>query len=67
MRASKRPLGAVPKTLGVLGLLLLALPFNLALTAVALLRSALVPPPSPAVAELLRQYGRQGAPGSGSA
>ena len=37
MRASGRP-GVVPKTLGVLGLLLLALPLNLALTAVALLR-----------------------------
>jgi hypothetical protein len=39
MRASGRP-RVVPKTLGVLGLLLLALPFNLALTAVALLRSS---------------------------
>jgi hypothetical protein len=38
MRASRRP-HVVPKTLGVLGLLLLALPLNLALTAVALLRS----------------------------
>ena len=35
------------KTLGVLGLLLLALPFNLALTAVALLRSAITEPPLP--------------------
>jgi hypothetical protein len=36
----------VPKTLGVLGLLLLALPLNLALTAVALLRSAFVKAPA---------------------
>jgi hypothetical protein len=50
MPASERRLLVVPKTLGVLGLLLLALPFNLALTAVALLRSALVEPPRPAVA-----------------
>ena len=34
----QRQLGVTAKTLGVLGLLLLALPFNLALTAVALLR-----------------------------
>src|ERR1700759_4918536 len=39
MPASGRP-SVGPKTLGVLGLLLLALPFNLALTAVALLRSS---------------------------
>jgi hypothetical protein len=45
MPAREQRVDVVPKTLGVLGLLLLALPFNLALTAVALLRSALVNAP----------------------
>jgi hypothetical protein len=45
MPARGRHLRVVPKTLGVLGLLLLALPLNLALTAVALLRSAFVQAP----------------------
>jgi len=49
MRASERT-NVVPKTLGVLGLLLLALPLNLAVTAVALLRSALVATPRTAAA-----------------
>src|SRR6201996_1994348 len=39
--------GVTAKTLGVLGLLLLALPFNLTLTAAALLRSALTETPLP--------------------
>jgi hypothetical protein len=42
VRASGR-LAVVPKTLGVLGLLLLALPFNLTLTAAALAWSAVFP------------------------
>ncbi len=46
MRASGRS-SVVPKTLGVLGLLLLALPLNLTLTAVALLRSSVVTRPRP--------------------
>jgi hypothetical protein len=45
---ARRRLLVVPKTLGVLGLLLLALPLNLALTSVALLRSVLVKTPRPA-------------------
>jgi hypothetical protein len=45
MPAREQRVGVAPKTLGALGLLLLALPFNLALTAVALLRSALVEAP----------------------
>jgi hypothetical protein len=45
MPASRRPLPVVPKTLGVLGLLLLALPLNLAVTAAALLRSVFVQAP----------------------
>jgi hypothetical protein len=48
MPAKGRPAGVVPKTLGVLGLLLLALPFNLALTAAALVRSAFATTPRPA-------------------
>ena len=38
--ADHRSLRHVPKTVGVLGLLALALPFNLALTATALVRFA---------------------------
>jgi hypothetical protein len=49
MHARERP-NVVPKTLGVLGLLLLALPFNLALTAAALLRSSFVRAPRAAAA-----------------
>jgi hypothetical protein len=45
MRASGRRLLVAAKTLGVLGLLLLALPVNLAVTAVAVLRVALVQSP----------------------
>jgi hypothetical protein len=45
MPARPRRAGVVPKTLGALGLLALALPFNLALTAVALLRSAVTQAP----------------------
>ncbi len=45
------PLRTVPKTLGALALLQAALPFNLALTGVALLRSLLVPTPRAAAAE----------------
>src|SRR6201994_2440592 len=46
MRASGRS-AVVPTTLGVRGLLLLALPLNLTLTAVALLRSSVVTRPRP--------------------
>ncbi len=42
-----RQLGVTSKTLGVLGLLLLALPFNLTLTVIALLRSAFTETPLP--------------------
>ena len=42
MRVSGRRVRVVPKTLGALGLLLLALPLNLALTAAAVVRSAIV-------------------------
>jgi len=51
MWASGRRLLVVPKTLGALGLLLLALPFNLALTVAALLRSAVVRAPRAVAAE----------------
>jgi predicted ATP-grasp superfamily ATP-dependent carboligase len=49
MPANRRSVKAVPKTLGVLSLLLLALPVNLALTAVAVLRLSFVKPPRRAV------------------
>jgi hypothetical protein len=49
MPANRRSVRAVPKTLGVLGLLLLALPVNLVLTAVAVLRLSFVKPPPRAV------------------
>ena len=48
---ARRRLLVVPRTLGVLGLLLLALPLNLALTSVALLRSVFVKTPQPAVVQ----------------
>jgi len=50
MPARGRRLLVVPKTLGVLSLLLLALPLNLILTCVALLRSVLVKAPRAAAA-----------------
>jgi predicted ATP-grasp superfamily ATP-dependent carboligase len=50
MRASGQRALTVPKTAGVLALLALALPVNLALTAAALLRSAAVRAPRPAAA-----------------
>src|ERR1700761_1161133 len=47
MPTEERPAGVAPKPLGALGLLLLALPFNLTLTTTALLRSALTAAPLP--------------------
>src|SRR5579875_2052395 len=51
MRADRPRLLVVPKTLGALGLLQLALPVNLALTGVALLRSAVAATPRSPAAE----------------
>jgi hypothetical protein len=51
MPASRPRLLVVPKTVGVLVLLALVLPLNLALTAVALLRSVVVRPPRPTAAQ----------------